>query len=175
MERDSHLLELCRYVVLNPVRAGLADQAEDWPWSSYRATAGQRKGIDCLNVDWIQSAFAKRKTIAIKRYKKFVQEGKGQSSPWEPLRNQVYLGSYRFVDTMLSLLDGGKDLSEVPLAQRRPPPKTLSEYEATSQDRNTAIANAYRSGGYTLKVIGEYFRLHYSTVSGIVKYHKSKT
>ena len=76
---------------------------------------------------------------------------------------------------MQSLLDGDKDLSEVPLAQRRPPPKPLSVYEATGQDRITAIVNAYQSGGYTLKVIGEYFGLHYSTVSGIIKYHKSKT
>ncbi len=175
VEKDSYLLELARYIVLNPVRAGMVRSARDWPWSSYRATAGQSKGIDCLKVDWIQSAFAKRKAIAIERYRKFIQEGKGQPSPWAHLRNQVYLGSDRFVEKMQSLLDGDKDLSEVPLAQRRPPPKPLSAYEATSQDRNTAIVKAYQSGGYTLKAIGDYFGLHYSTVSGIVKYHKSKT
>jgi len=35
VERDEHLLEVCRYVVLNPVRAGLVERAERWPWSSY--------------------------------------------------------------------------------------------------------------------------------------------
>jgi putative transposase len=40
VERDSHLLELCRYVVLNPVRARMVRDAADWPWSSYAATAG---------------------------------------------------------------------------------------------------------------------------------------
>jgi len=39
-ELDSHLLEACRYVVLNPVRAGLCSDPSDWRWSSYRACAG---------------------------------------------------------------------------------------------------------------------------------------
>jgi putative transposase len=40
VEKESHLLELARYVVLNPVRARMVRSAKDWPWSSYRATAG---------------------------------------------------------------------------------------------------------------------------------------
>ncbi len=40
VDRESYLLELARYVVLNPVRAGLVARPEDWPWSSYRATVG---------------------------------------------------------------------------------------------------------------------------------------
>jgi REP element-mobilizing transposase RayT len=40
VDRDAYLLALSRYVVMNPVRAGLVNQPEDWPWSSYRATAG---------------------------------------------------------------------------------------------------------------------------------------
>jgi hypothetical protein len=40
IESDWHLLEACRYVVLNPVRAGLASRPSEWAWSSYRATVG---------------------------------------------------------------------------------------------------------------------------------------
>jgi REP element-mobilizing transposase RayT len=40
IDRDSHLLEACRYVVLNPVRAGLCPTPRTWRWSSYRACAG---------------------------------------------------------------------------------------------------------------------------------------
>lgn len=43
VEKDSYLLELARYIVLNPVRAGMVRSAKDWPWSSYRATCGQIK------------------------------------------------------------------------------------------------------------------------------------
>jgi putative transposase len=46
VDRDSYLMEVCRYVELNPVRAGMVDHAQDWPWSSYRAHAGLAPGID---------------------------------------------------------------------------------------------------------------------------------
>jgi putative transposase len=38
VDKDSYLLELTRYIVLNPVRAGMVQRAQDWPWSSFRAT-----------------------------------------------------------------------------------------------------------------------------------------
>jgi hypothetical protein len=84
------------------------------------------------------------------------------------LRHQVYLGSEQFVERMQSCIDGDRVLSEVPASQRRPAPKTLEDYEASNQGRNTAITKAYQSGGYTLKEIGHHFGLHYSTVSGII-------
>ncbi len=121
------------------------------------------------------AGFAKRKLVAIERYKEFVVQGKDQPSAWRLLRNQIYLGTEQFVEKMQSLVDGGKALTEVPSSQRRPVPKALREYEASSKDRNTAIRRAYLSGGYTQKEIGDYFGLHYSSVSGIIKNHKSKT
>jgi len=76
---------------------------------------------------------------------------------------------------MQLFVDGDKQLGEIPSSQRRSKPKALSKYELSSQDRNTSIIESYQSGGYTLKEIGEYFGLHYSSVSGIIKNHKSKT
>ena len=61
------------------------------------------------------------------------------------------------------------ELSEIPSSQRRPAPRSLDEFERLARDRNSAIVNAYRSGGYTLKDIGDHFGLHYSTVSGNIK------
>ena len=40
IENEEYAIEVCAYVVLNPVRAGLVSEPEDWRWSSYRATAG---------------------------------------------------------------------------------------------------------------------------------------
>ena len=68
----------------------------------------------------------------------------------------------------------GEELSEVPSSQRRSLPKSLKEYEQITPNRNSAIAVAYQSGGYTLSEIGDYFGLHYSTVSGIIRNHNSK-
>ncbi len=175
VEKESYLLELSRYVVLNPVRAGMVRSVVDWPWSSYRATTGQISPPPFLTVKWILSAFGRRRSLAVKRYKRFISEGKNQNSPWESLRNQVFLGGDEFIERMHALIDGDRDLSEVPSSQRRPKPKPLASYEASSRGRNAAIVKAYRSGGYTQKDIGDYFGLHYSSISGILKNHKSKT
>ena len=175
VEKESYLLELARYIVLNPVRAEMVRSARDWPWSSYRATCGQVVKPDWLNTDWLLASFGKTKGRAIKGYKAFVSQGKGLPSPWSALRNQVFLGTERYLEEMQVLIDTGKELSEIPSSQRRPKPKELDDYKQSNSSRNDAIVSAYESGGYTLKGLGDYFGLHYSTVSGIIKNHKSKT
>jgi REP element-mobilizing transposase RayT len=62
VDKETYLLELARYIVLNPVRAGMVRAAKDWPWSSYRATTGQVLGLDCVNTDGLLAAFGKRKS-----------------------------------------------------------------------------------------------------------------
>lgn len=175
VEKQGYLLELARYIVLNPVRASMVRSANQWRWSSYRATTGQVLKPDWLNTDWLLASFSKRKGQAVTLYKAFVVEGQGQPSPWLQLRNQVYLGSDDFMTQLNALIDGDKELSEIPSSQRRPMPKALSLYKKNASSRNAAIVEAYLSGDYSLKEVGDYFGLHYSTVSGIVKNHKSKT
>lgn len=172
VERESYLLELARYIVLNPVRARMVHKAEEWPWSSYRLTIGQEQAQPWLHTDWLLAAFAKSKKAAIRKYKVFVAEGKNQPSPWEKLRNQVFLGNDEFVEDMRKLIGGEKELSEIPSSQRRPKALELSEYEDQAENRNDAIYEAYRSGGYTQKQIGDYFGLHYARVSRIIKAQK---
>jgi REP element-mobilizing transposase RayT len=168
VQKETCLLELARYIVLNPVRARMVRAAKDWPWSSYRATAGLGAGPGWLQTDWILSAFARRKGRAMQRYRAFVAEGKDQPSPWEQLTNQVFLGSEHFVSELQARLEAGKDLSEIPVRQRRAPPKPLEVY-AARYDRNAAIAEAYASGGYSMKEIGDHFGLHYSYISRIIR------
>ena len=66
-------------------------------------------------------------------------------------------------------LPQNRDLREVPQAKRRVPAKTLLEYARECPRRNDAIVAAYRSGGYTLQDIGDFFGIHYSRVSKIVQ------
>jgi putative transposase len=75
VERDSHLVESVRYVLLNPVRAGLCDRAGDWPWSSYSATAGFTEPPDFLAVDEVLSLFDPRRDFARDRFVEFVDDG----------------------------------------------------------------------------------------------------
>ena len=77
IESDSHMLEAARYVVLNPVRAGLCDRPEEWPWSSYRACAGLELGRPFLAVAELLGHFGARPNHARAEYCAFVRAGRG--------------------------------------------------------------------------------------------------
>ncbi len=169
VQKDSYLLELSRYIVLNPVRARMVRLARSWPWSSYRDTAGYRQAPEWLNTQWILAAFGKKLSRAQQNYQLFVAEGKNQPAPWEQLRNQVFLGSEEFVKIMQGKIESGKDISEVPKSQMRKQAETLAFYTKHARNRNEAIVTAYSSGGYSMKDIGDHFGLHYSWVSRVIK------
>lgn len=169
VQKDAYLQELSRYIVLNPVRAGMVRSAKDWPWSNYRATAGLTPVPDWLHVDWLLSCFGARQKQALLKFRQFVAQGKGQRSPLESLRNQIYLGDDAFVEEMQSKVEEDADLSEVPLAQKRKLAEPIGKYLEKAASRNEGIYLAFRSGGYTMKAISDELGLHYSTVSKIIK------
>jgi len=92
VDKDAYLLELCRYIVLNPVRAKAVKQPAQWPWSSYAATAGRASAPPWLALKAVQALFASRAA-----YERFVAQGLGQESPWVRLRGQIYLGGEEFL------------------------------------------------------------------------------
>lgn len=75
VEGDAQLLELARYIVLNPVRAGLTLNARDWRWSSYGEIVGERQQPAFLSVSWLLSLFAKDPNRARDLYAAFVAAG----------------------------------------------------------------------------------------------------
>jgi putative transposase len=75
LETEWHLLELSRYVVLNPVRAGVCRAAGEWPWSSYRGTSGAGAAPRFLSVDMILAQFGRDRARARSAYAQFVREG----------------------------------------------------------------------------------------------------
>jgi REP element-mobilizing transposase RayT len=173
VESNAYLLELARYIVLNPVRARMVHCAGEWPWSSYRATAGATEGLDCLTIDGVLSGFSAQKRVACERYREFVEQGKNLPSPWESLKNQVYLGSDEFVEDMLSRIDPGQSLRDIPRPQKRSPPKPLVYYQSRYADGKKAMAIAYLSGHYTLTEVGQQFGVSYATVSRAVKAYEN--
>lgn len=170
VDRDAYLLELARYIVLNPVRAGMVAQAPDWPWSSCRAMLGQAPAPAWLNVSNLLMAFAELPELAVMRYLKFVEEGMGQASVWGDLKAQMYLGSDAFLKTLKASMEKTPG-AENPRKQRRAMGITLEEYVAQARDkssRNAAICAAYASGDYTQQELATAFGLHYTSISRIV-------
>lgn len=172
VERDAYLLELARYVVLNPVRAGMARRASDWPWSSYRATAGDAPRLKWLETDWILRQFGRAKGRARERYAEFVTEGLGGRRIWDDLRYQVFLGGDDFVARFAEAVKPGDQSREVTRAQRRPFVPSLAAFEKKHKTHKQAMVAAYLSGAYTLQEVAEHFGVHYATVSRAVKAHE---
>ena len=174
VERESYLLELCRYVVLNPVRAGLVKSpGGGYPWSSYRATVGRVRAPSFLTVDWVLGQFGKRRGEAQRSYRDFVRGGIDVEAPWGKLRGQVFLGLDDFVDRLKPFLKRSKERKEIPRAQRLVGRPALGELLAGSHDRSRKVRNrlireACERHGYMLSEIARAAGLHYSTISRIV-------
>ncbi|MDH5668892.1 MAG: transposase [Nitrospira sp.] len=173
VERESYLLELCRYVVLNPVRAKVTRKADTYSWSSYQATVGLVPTPAFLAVDWLLSQFARQRTVAQRKYQTFVAEGRGVESPWEEVRGQVFLGSEEFVKQLSAELQDKRPLKEIPRQQRFAARPKLSQlfsdsFCADRVQRNETIRRAHLEHGYSLSEIGQVVGLHYSTISRIV-------
>jgi REP element-mobilizing transposase RayT len=121
VQKQAHLLELHRYIVLNPVRAGLIRRPQDWPWSNYRATSGLLAPPPWLEVGSTLSLFSSFGSGASGAYARFVAEGMDRpGSPLEHVRRQIYLGDRRFLEEMSNYARQGPQSSEIPTAQRSP-------------------------------------------------------
>jgi putative transposase len=174
VEKESYLLELSRHIVLNPVRAKMVRSAKEWRWSSYRATAGQTEAHPCLTTESVLSVLGKRRKKAQEKYRAFISDGRNQPSPWERVKNQIYLGSDQFVEAMHCKLDPGQSLKNKPRKQKQAVQRPISYYAKKGVERNKAMAKAYLSRQYTLEQVGEYFGCSYATVSRAVKAYEAQ-
>ena len=157
VEEERHALEACRYVVLNPVRAGICADPADWPWSSYRASAGLEPPPPFLSLDWLEAEFGPDRRQAQARYRAFVADRIGTAAV-RP-RADVYVGSDAFVRRVA--VDSGDP--EIPRAQRQP---LVTELAAIlRRDGDLALLRAYRSGRFRIRELADAVDLHYSTVS----------
>jgi REP element-mobilizing transposase RayT len=81
VESNWHLIELGRYIVLNPVRAGMRATAAEWPWSSYMAAVGDAAAPAFLTLDWLLAQFGRNRPAARDSYARFVAETPIRASP----------------------------------------------------------------------------------------------
>ena len=175
VDKDEYLLELARYMLLNPVRTGMADSPEGYAWSSYRATIGRAAAPEFLTTDWLLARFDEKKRRAQRQFAAFVKAGmKIEKSPWAELKGQIYLGDESFVEHLSQHISENRDtLREVPKKQKhanRPKLKQLFEGNARSnkEERNLSIYKAHVNKGYKLQEIADFLDMHYASISRIV-------
>jgi putative transposase len=174
VEKESHLLELCRYLVLNPVRAGIVKKPEDFRWSSYLPTLGAVARPPFLSTEWLLGNFSAALAESSRRYRDFVKDGmKINESPWDKLTGQILLGTEAFVQKVKGFLGEKDAIAEIPRIQRhvgRPQLDELFSPDSTlpKAERNRLIRLAYGKHGYTLKEISQALGIHYTTVSKVI-------
>lgn len=174
IQKDTHLLEVCRYMVLNPVRASMVEKPEGWKWSSYRATAGKEAPHPCLTTDWILGQFSRTRASAEKEYRQFVKWGIGKEKIWKEVKGQSLLGEDDFVDSLAEHLRKHRDIPEIPKSQRyadRPAlDKIFNEVIiADKRKRDKKIAEAVEKYGYTQRAVADHLEVHFTYVSRILK------
>jgi putative transposase len=98
-DKESYLLELIRYLHLNPVRSRIVNDPADYAWSSHGAyLKGEAK--TWISVDEVLPHWGKGRAQAIVQYRRFVLEGlpDGHRDDLYQVRDQRYLGDDAFVE-----------------------------------------------------------------------------
>lgn len=168
IQRESYLMRAARYVVRNPVRAGLVAHAGDWRWSSYRATAGLELAPPWLHVDWIQWAFrARSMDEARERYAKYVNAP--PLSQRAVALNGLVLGTKRFERRLLDVAGADQPDRPVPPAirslNRRPLAELFDRDRTPGPSRDRLIYRARVEHGHSFADIARHLGIDRSTAS----------
>jgi REP element-mobilizing transposase RayT len=196
VDRDAYLLEVCRYVELNPVRAGMVPSPEAWPWSSYRAHVGQTPTPHWLDTAGLHGYLLGREAVtsadqdlASARYVQLVaqgQQGQGVDLWARALNKQIYLGDDDFVERMqqqLAAVEGPRATAAskthskasttalsspgVPKVQRSHP-RTLKQWLQDCPTREEALRCAYVHSGISMTQLAKEVGLTLSRVSQLI-------
>ncbi len=176
IENIFYLVTVARYIVLNPVRAGIVKEPAAYDWSSFRQTAGLARKRNFLTISDILIRFSTNQMLAQKRYLDFVLEKIPPLSPFKEARHQI-LGSEQFIFEAENwqVDDIGE---EIPREQRmigRPNLEDMFSRRLKRDERNSVIRFAVEQCGYSQSVVARHLHLHYSTVFRVLKMHRFKT
>jgi REP element-mobilizing transposase RayT len=167
IQREGYLLEACRYVVLNPVRAGLVKKVEDWAWSSYAATAGLSARRKLLTTSLILGT---RSAKACRAYQAFIAAGVSESEVTRALRSDVpIVGSESFAAAHRDVIEQAHP-TEVVRRDRtigRPTLEALFTEVRDKPTRDLRIREARDRFSYRVSEIAKHVSLHYASVSRI--------
>ena len=189
VDTDSYLLEVCRYVDLNPVRANMTDHPGDYAWSSYGALTGAvppPPWLDTATV-YAQLSPAKQRDLAARDYAEFVGQGRGVRLWDDALRQQIYLGDDAFINKMQAHVTHLNAATTTPATKQRSENLSKVQSSAPALDcgiehfvrqaiagegtsaRNQAMVDAFFKGGHTQTAIAQAFAVAASTVSRVIK------
>jgi len=179
IEAENYAKELSRYIHLNPVRAKIVENPEDYRWSSFREyiTAGM---LPCwLRTNLILGYFSESNRLARKQYYRFVLErtNAAKTNPLDDVCFSTLLGSKEFIarikNEFIDVAKQDRDLPQLRALRNRPPFDLIqSEVEKaagkqTRLGRRIDIYLCRQHSGLSLKQLGSLFSLGESGVSQV--------
>lgn len=165
VQADEHLLAVARYIVHNPVRAGVCERPGEWRWSSHRATLGLERPW-FLDTEALLSYYSPTRDVARRHYQAHTEQG----DAGEPSTHPVAYGDDAFVASTLKRLEPAPG---VPRRYLQAPRPALPILLATC-DADTAIASAHEHG-YSLREIARYLGVNASTISRRLKRRRGRS
>ena len=117
IDADEYLVQLSRYIHLNPVQSNMVAKPAEYFWSSYPVFIGKRKKPDWLTTGEVLGHFGKKKNTAIKHYKNFVEELNVSVSedPHKAIFGGFILGNTSFIKWVQNtFLASQENIGEIP-------------------------------------------------------------
>jgi REP element-mobilizing transposase RayT len=177
VEADEYATELSRYIHLNPVRAGIVSNPEDYPWSSYRSYIGEGNVTEWLKREFILGYFGKRTADAMKKYRKFVEDmlGEEYESPLKNTFGTAILGTAGFIETITATHLSTKEVErDVPALRQFASNPSLEEIRTAVNTqivgdeklaRQAGMYLCHRYSGEKLRTIGELYNVRESAIT----------
>ena len=182
-EKDAYLLELVRYIHLNPVRAKIVKKPEDYAWTGHLSYLGKRTE-PLIDGDFILEQFGDNRSLARRRYRQFVWEGisSGHEEKYYQVKDQLYLGGEGFIDRVKKEREEPESWAyDIPLevisneVNRTMGIPERKMYSATKdregvRGRSIVAYLARKTAGYTVKEMADHFKRGSVTIGeGIMK------
>jgi REP-associated tyrosine transposase len=172
VDGDVYVREVCRYVVLNPVRAGLVAHPGEWRWSSFRATAGEAMVPGFLSVDWVRSlSGARTQAESVRHFVSFVEAGIGAAETSVDHFGVKPVMTEALTERLGEQRREAGECIEFPRAQRfasRPSLAGLFAGVTSKAERNARVVLAVREHGYAMREVAEFLGRHYATISRVL-------
>ena len=159
VQKEKYLTDIIKYILFRPVVSGFVKYPYQFKWSNCKYLVEKEECPGWINKDNIKNQFADIEP-ELTDYSDSIE------GVLDKIKKQIYLGDDEFISELQKYVDKGKDLREIPKIQRAKP---VNEYLNSSKSKEEAIGKAYLSGDFTLQQLADYFSLHYSTISRIVK------
>ncbi len=171
IDKEEYFLVAACYIVLNPVKGGLADHPSAYRWSSYGATIGSEEPPAFLSPNDILRCFAPDLHMARRLYREFVNGGIDEETS-RRIESGGICGGEEFQAKVRELIKDQVGIKDIPRRERfagRPPLAQILDGCRDPEERNERIAQAVYAYGYTQKETAEHLGLAPSTVSDIVR------